>query len=186
MNIKPLKNFFVFLWEIFKIVLLALVIVVPIRYFLFQPFLVRGQSMEPSFHNNDYLIIDQISYRLREPKRGEVIVFQYPRNTSQRFIKRLIGLPGEALEIEDGRIKISKNGEIQILDESDYLPSFTKTPGDLEVILTENEYFVLGDNRRLSSDSRSWGSLSREYIVGRVLLRAWPITALALIEEPSY
>jgi len=186
MNLKPVKNFFVFLWEIFKIVLLALVIVIPIRYFLFQPFLVRGQSMEPSFHNNDYLIIDQISYRFREPKRGEVIVFQYPRNTSQRFIKRIIGLPGEALEIENGKVKIKQNGEIQILDESDYLPLSIETPGDLETILAENEYFVLGDNRRLSSDSRSWGSLSRGHIVGRVLLRAWPITALALIEEPSY
>lgn len=186
MNIKPVKNFFVFLWEISQIVFLALVIVVPIRYFLFQPFLVRGQSMEPSFHNNDYLIVDQISYRFREPERGEVIVFQYPHNPSQRFIKRIIGLPGETVKIEDSKVKIVKNGKTQILDESDYISLFTKTPGDLKIALAENEYFVLGDNRRVSSDSRKWGSLSGEYIVGRVLLRAWPITALALIEEPSY
>ena len=186
MNIKALKNFFKFIWEILKIVFLALVIVVPIRYFLFQPFLVKGQSMEPTFQNSDYLIIDEISYRFGTPKRGEVIVFRFPQNPSQRFIKRIIGLPGETIEIKDGEVRLIKNDKAEILDESSYLPLSLKTPGNLHITLDTNEYFVLGDNRRLSADSRSWGPLLREYIIGRVFLRAWPITALALIEEPTY
>jgi signal peptidase I len=186
MKFQVVKNFFKFLWEIAKIVLIALVIVLPIRLFLFQPFLVRGQSMEPSFHNNDYLIIDEISYRIREPERGEVIVFKFPKNPSQRFIKRIIGLPGETVQIKNGQVMIIKDGKTQILDESDYLPSFVKTPGNLKITLGEREYFVLGDNRTLSADSRSWGPLQRKYIVGRVFFRAWPVTALALIKEPTY
>jgi signal peptidase I len=180
------KSFFQFWWEILKIVLLALVIVIPIRYFLFQPFLVKGQSMEPNFHDNDYLIIDEISYRFREPKRGEVIVFKYPQNTSQRFIKRIIGLPGETVEIKDGEVIVLGDNITQVLDESNYLSISLKTAGNLTVTLTEDEYFVLGDNRRVSSDSRSWGLLPGKDIIGRVIFRAWPITALALIEEPKY
>jgi len=181
-----LKNFFIFIWDILKIIFLALVIVVPIRYFLFQPFLVKGQSMEPTFQNSDYLIIDEISYRFREPGRGEVVVFKYPQNPSQRFIKRIVGLPGETVEIKDGEVIIIKDDKAQILNESSYLPKSLKTPGNLQITLSENEYFVLGDNRRVSADSRSWGSLPRESIIGRVFFRAWPITALAFIEEPNY
>ncbi|MBZ9569333.1 signal peptidase I [Patescibacteria group bacterium] len=181
-----LKNFFIFIWDILKIIFLALVIVVPIRYFLFQPFLVKGQSMEPTFQNSDYLIIDEISYRFREPERGEVVVFKYPQNPSQRFIKRIIGLPGETVEIKEGKVIIIKDDKTQVLDESSYLPKALKTSGNLRITLAENEFFVLGDNRRLSADSRSWGPLFRENIIGRVFFRAWPITALALIKEPSY
>ena len=104
-NMKKLLSF---IWEIIKIVIIALAIVVPIRYFLFQPFFVKGESMEPNFQNGDYLIVDELSYRLREPERGEVIVFKYPRNISQRYIKRIIGLPGEAVEIKDGKDGLSK------------------------------------------------------------------------------
>jgi len=186
MKFQVVKNFFQFVWEIAKIVLIALAIVLPIRLFLFQPFLVKGQSMEPAFHNNDYLIVDEISYRIREPERGEVVVFRYPRNPSQRFIKRIIGLPGETIEIKDGQVMIIKNGKPQILDESDYLPFSFKTPGNLKITLKEGEFFVLGDNRTVSADSRSWGPLPRKYIIGRVFVRAWPVTALALIKEPTY
>lgn len=181
-----LKGFFQFWWEILKIILLALVIVIPVRLFLFQPFLVKGQSMEPSFHDNDYLIIDEISYRLREPKRGEVIVFKFPQNPSQRFIKRIIGLPGETLEIENSKVAVIKNNKTQILDEASYLSSSFKTVGNLKITLGEDEYFVLGDNRQVSADSRSWGAVSRKNIIGRVFFRAWPVTALALIKEPNY
>ena len=177
-----LKGFFQFWWEILKIVILALVIVIPIRYFLFQPFIVKGQSMEPNFESGDYLIIDELSFRFREPRRGEVIVFQYPRSPSQRFIKRIIGLPGETVEVKGGSIMIDD----QILDESEYLSYGLQTPGALRISLNENEYFVLGDNRISSSDSRQWGSLPRKNIVGRVYFRAWPITALAKIEVPTY
>src|SRR3989344_304093 len=101
-----MKSILLFFWEISKIVIIALVIVVPIRYFIFQPFFVRGQSMEPNFQNGDYLIVDEVSYRLRVPQRGEVIVFKYPMNPSQRYIKRIVGLPNEAVEIQDGEISV--------------------------------------------------------------------------------
>ena len=181
-----MKNFFAFIWEVTKIVIIALLIVVPIRYFIFQPFFVRGQSMEPNFENGDYLIIDEISYRFRDPQRGEVVVFKYPSNPSQRYIKRIVGLPEETIEIEDGKVIIFSQAGSQILNESDYLSPFVQTAGDIRITLTGDEYFVLGDNRVSSSDSRRWGPLSREDIVGRVFFRAWPFTALAKFETPVY
>jgi len=179
---KAISSFFLFVWEILKIVFIALVIVIPIRYFLFQPFIVKGQSMEPNFENSNYLIVDELSYRFRDPQRGEVVVFRYPRNISQRFIKRIIGLPGEKIEIEAGVVMV--NGKI--LDESKYLLLGVQTSGDIQISLDENEYFVLGDNRISSFDSRQWGTLPRKNIIGRVYFRAWPITDLTKIEVPSY
>lgn len=181
-----MKKFFTFVWEITKIIIIAAVIVVPIRYFLFQPFFVRGQSMNPSFENGDYLIIDEISYRFRTPQRGEVIVFKSPQNPSQRFIKRVIGLPGETVEIKDSEIIIYKDGSSQVLDESEYLFSDLLTSGNTKVILAENEYFVLGDNRSYSFDSRRFGALPEENIIGRVIFRAWPFVAAAKFETPAY
>ena len=179
---KAFFSFFLFVWEILKIVLIALVIVIPIRYFLFQPFIVKGQSMEPNFENSNYLIVDELSYRFRDPQRGEVVVFRYPKNISQRFIKRIIGLPGEKIEIEAGVVMV--NGKI--LDESKYLLLGVQTSGDIQISLDENEYFVLGDNRISSFDSRQWGTLPRKNIIGRVYFRAWPITDLTKFEVPSY
>ena len=181
-----MKKVLSFIWEITKIVVIALAIVIPIRYFLFQPFFVKGQSMEPSFGNGDYLIIDEISYRFREPERGEVIVFKYPQNPSQRFIKRIIGLPGETVEIQDGKVTIFKNGITQILDESEYLPSVLETSGKILIVLGEDEYFVLGDNRTFSFDSRRFGVLPKEEIIGRAFLRAWPFVDLNIFETPTY
>lgn len=177
-----LKNILQFFWEIIQVAIIAFVIVFPIRYFLFQPFLVQGNSMEPNFNQHDYLIVDEISYRFREPKRGEVIVFRYPGNPKYRYIKRIIGLPGEEVIIEDGKVLI--NGKV--LDESDYLPPGTETPGYFYGKLGPNEYFVLGDNRSFSSDSRRWGPLPRKNIVGRVIFRLFPLRALAKIEIPTY
>jgi len=176
------KKFFIFLWEIIQTVLIAFLIVLPIRYFIFQPFLVQGHSMEPNFHQGDYLLVDELSFRFREPRRGEVIVFKYPPRPQLRYIKRIIGLPGDEVVIKNGLVLI--NGKI--LDESKYLPPNTKTEGYVEIKLKENEYFVLGDNRGASSDSRFWGPLRKENIVGRVFFRAWPVSALAKIEAPTY
>ena len=181
-----MRNILAFLWETAKIAIIALVIVVPIRYFLFQPFFVKGQSMEPNFENGDYLIIDEITYRFREPQRGEIIVFKYPNDTSQKYIKRIIGLPGETIGLKDGKIIIfSQKGE-QILEESDYISQSIYTAGILKLTLNEDEYFVLGDNRFVSSDSRRWGTLPRKDIIGKVFLRAWPFAALSMIEAPNY
>jgi len=180
-----MKGVFLFIFEVIKIVILALLIVIPIRYFIFQPFVIKGNSMEPNFHHGDYLIVDEISYRFKEPERGDIIVFNYPQDPSQRFIKRIIGLPGETVVIEGEKITISKGTEERILDESTYLPSQNYFD-NVSLSLSEDEYFVLGDNRLASFDSRKWGSLPRNYIVGRVILRTWLPAVIAHITTPSY
>lgn len=181
-----MKHIILFSWEIFKIVALALLVVLPIHYFVFQPFFVRGQSMEPNFLNGDYLIVEKISYQLRAPERGEVIVFRYPEDPSQTFIKRIIGLPGETVQIQDGKIYVFKNGLPQSLDESQYLSLTLETPGDMEIKLDFNEYFVLGDNRPVSADSRRWGPLATDNIIGRAVFRAWPFAAITAFGAPAY
>ncbi|MFZ5559526.1 MAG: signal peptidase I, partial [Patescibacteria group bacterium] len=174
-----------FCWEILKIVIISLAIIIPIRYFLIQPFFVKGASMEPNFLDGDYLIINEISYRFEEPERGDVVIFRYPLDPSEFFIKRIVGLPGEIVKIEDGKVVIY-NKEVSdkniILDESGYLDNIY-TPGSLEITLKDNEYFVLGDNRRASSDSRKWGPVPRKYIIGEAWLRAWPFYRLGVLGE---
>jgi len=181
-----MKSFLLFIWEIVKIVIIALLIVVPIRYFIFQPFFVKGQSMEPNFSSGDYLIVDEITYRFRPPQRGEVVVFKYPDDPSQRYIKRIIGLPGETIEIEEGKVIIYNKEGGRMLEESGYLSSSVFTSGNLRLTLGGNEYFVLGDNRIASADSRRWGPLPQENIVGRALIRVWPFVVFAKIEAPNY
>lgn len=170
-----------FIWELAKIGVVAAIIVVPLRMFIFQPFLVKGDSMIPSFHNGDYLIVDEMSYRFRSPERGEVIVLKFPYDPSQRFIKRIVGLPGETIEIKDGKVVIyhPDSKEAFVLDESEYLGEALFTPGSVRVQLKEGEYFMLGDNRGFSSDSRSWGQLPEKYIVGRMMWKAFSLNALA-------
>ncbi len=175
-----------FVWEVAKIVILAFAIVVPIRWFLFQPFVIQGSSMEPNFHETDYLIVDELSYRLREPERGEVIVFKYPLDASKRFIKRIIGLPGETVEIKNGQVIIvGTDGIAKNLDES-YIPQGSYAPDMLATTLADDEYFVLGDNRPYSSDSQDWGELPRKNIIGRVELRLWPLDKITRMGLPTY
>jgi len=173
-----------FFWELIKVFLLAMAIIVPIRYFLVQPFFVRGASMEPNFLDGEYLVVDELSYRLREPRRGEVIVFQFPNNPSQFFIKRIVGLPGERVEIEGGRVVIVNDRYPTgvVLDEAQYLPTGVRTGGITSVTLGEDEYFVLGDNRVASSDSRSWGLLDEGAIIGRAWIRAFPVDRFGVLE----
>ncbi len=157
-----------------KLLLMALAIVVPIRLFLFQPFVVSGASMDPSFHDADYLIIDELSYKLKEPARQEVIVFKYPLNPSYKYIKRIIGLPGEKVEIKEGEIYITKDGQTTKLEEP-YLSEKTLKEWNrnvnFSIELGEDEYFVMGDNRNFSSDSRIWGPVPRKNIIGRVIIK---------------
>lgn len=179
-----MKGLFAFALDTAKIMIVALLIVLPIRAFVFQPFLVRGASMEPNFHNGDYLIVDEVSYRFRDPERGEVIVFRFPNDPSQRYIKRVIGLPGETVEVKDGKV-IVNDGKAKVLRE-EYLPKNLETSGQDQMSLGENEYFVMGDNRQFSSDSRSWGSLPEQYIIGRALLRVFPLKSFSAIAAPTY
>ena len=170
-----------FIWELAKIGVIAAIIVVPLRLFIFQPFLVKGDSMIPSFHNGDYLIVDELSYKFRSPERGEVIVLKFPYDPSQRFIKRIVGLPGETLEIKDGKLVIyhPDSQDAFVPDESKYLDETLQTPGSVRVQLKEGEYFMLGDNREFSSDSRSWGPLAEKYIVGRMLWKVFSLSTFA-------
>ena len=163
-----------FLWETAKLAVISLVIILPIRYYIIQPFFVLGASMEPNFENGDYLIIDEISYRLNQPQRGDVIVFKYPNNPKQYYIKRIIGLPGEIIAISDEEILIKNKENLEgfVLKE-DYLSGIA-TNGNISATLGFDEYYVLGDNRGASSDSRMWGALKEEFIVGKALLRAFP------------
>ena len=168
-----------FIIETVKIVVLAAVIILPIRYFLIQPFYVKGASMEPNFHDKEYLMINEIGYRFSEPARGEVVVFRYPRDPKQFFIKRVIGIPGDTVEVRDGGVflDIESTGNFIKLDET-YLAdeTITKPKGELEgEPLAENEYFLLGDNREHSLDSRNFGAVNDSLIVGKVWFRGWPI-----------
>jgi signal peptidase I len=190
-----------FLLEIIKVVILAFVIIVPIRVFLFQPFFVQGASMEPNFEDSNYLIISELGYKktslnlsgknvftispYKKLERGEVVVFRYPKNPSQYFIKRIIGLPGEKLEIKSGQVSVFNSGwpDGRILDESGYISKYVKTTTaseDFVVMLKDDEYFVMGDNRAYSSDSRVWGPVPDSDIMGKVILRAWPLNEIAV------
>jgi len=173
-----------FFKDIVKFALLALVIVVPIRMYIASPFIVSGASMDPSFETGHYLIVDQISYRFSDPQRGEVIIFHYPKDPSKFFIKRIIGLPGEKIIISDENIIIENKDfpEGIILNE----PYVTHQKIDtLEFELKENEYFVMGDNRAESSDSRIWGPLPYDMIVGKAFLRLLPASKVDILPEQA-
>jgi signal peptidase I len=162
-----------FFSEMIRFGLITLAIVLPVRFFIAEPFIVSGASMEPTFQTGDYLIVDELSYRLEAPKRGEVIIFRYPGDPSKYFIKRIVGLPGDTVLIEGGSITI-KNKENPtgfIFDQSyiQNLSSDTKT-----YTVGANQYFVMGDNRTASSDSRSWGNLPENLIIGRAFVRLFP------------
>jgi len=169
------------LTEIIRFSLIALLIVFPIRMFIAQPFIVSGASMKETFQNGEYLIVDQISYRFEEPERGDVIIFRYPRDPSKFFIKRVIGLPGEKIAIEGNVVTITNGSHPAgaVLDEP-YIASMQPNTF-LEEELGEGEYFVMGDNRDQSSDSRMWGVLQEQNIVGRALLRLFPVGAAGVM-----
>ena len=168
-------------------VVVSLAIIIPIRYYLIQPFFVKGASMEHNFEDGDYLLVDELSYRFKLPERGEVIVFRYPLDPSQFFIKRIVGLPGETIEIRNEKVEIfnSNYPDGKILKEN-YLDLSQKTLGDTLVRLKNNEYFVMGDNRLQSSDSRRWGTLEKKFITGRALIRLWPLSNITKMHKVNY
>lgn len=184
-----MRKFFLFVWEIIKVLAISAAIIIPVRYYLIQPFYVQGASMEPNFHNKEYLIIDEISYRFSTPQRGQVIVFRYPRNPQEYFIKRVIGLPGEEVQIKDGEVTIfnAENPNGFILKES-YLPSGLKTESqsDQRVTVGPDELYVLGDNRSNSRDSRFFGPVSKSFIIGKILFRGWPLDEITYFDGDSW
>lgn len=179
-----MKIFWSFL-ETLQTVILAVAVVFVVRVFIAQPFLVSGSSMEPGFSNGNYLLIDEVSYRVREPKRGEVIVFRYPGDHRSFYIKRIIGLPGERVVIQNGSVAVYQvGGEEKVLNES-YI-SRQNFSGEISTTLKDSQYFVMGDNRDFSFDSRAWGPLERSDITGLVRFRLWPAHEAMAFGVPAY
>lgn len=176
-----------FLWSFFEVietVAIAGAAVILVRTFVAQPFLVSGSSMEPTFSNGNYLLVDQLSYFLRSPARGEVIVFKYPGDHRSYYIKRIIGLPNEKVVIENGTVTVY-SGDNKLMLKEVYIKQ-GKTTGNLEFQLGMDQYFVMGDNRNFSYDSRSWGALKRSEIVGMARFRLWPINKVMAFSAPNY
>lgn len=175
-----------FVVEVVQIIVISVAIILPVRYFLIQPFVVRGASMEPNFYDHEYLIIDEVSYRWGEPERGDIVVFRYPRDETQFFIKRVIGLPGETVDVSDGQVRIVNDASPvgRVLEEP-YIGS-EQTLGKKRAELGPDEYFMMGDNRGYSLDSRSFGPVHRDEIVGRVWFRGFPFNRIGGFQLPEY
>jgi signal peptidase I len=174
-----------FFLEVIKIAVIAGITIALVRYFLFKPFYVKGQSMEPTFYAKEYLIVDELSYRFSEPERGDVIVFRSPVSPKEFYLKRIIGVPGERVKVE-GKKVIVFNEEFpqgKVIDES-YLVE--ETPGETAVTLGLGEYFVLGDNRDASFDSRRFGAIHESDIVGKTWFRGWPFNRISTFSPPEY
>lgn len=169
--------------EFIEFIAIIAAILIVIRFLVAEPHRVSGNSMVPNFHDGDYIITNKLLMKISEPKRGEVIILQNPRNADQVFIKRVVGLPGDRIKIADGVVLINN----QVLDEP-YLPQGTVTLGEQfltdgeEIIVPDGQYFVIGDNRGGSSDSREWGTVSGNLIVGQAFLRYWPINKVGIIQ----
>ncbi len=183
--------------EMARVFLLAVVIIIPVRVFLFQPFFVQGSSMEPNFQDGEYLVISEFGYKqtkigwnedsfeikpFKKIVRQDVAVFRFPKNEEEFFIKRVIGLPGESVEIRQGKVLIfnEEYPEGFVLDESAYLGPEVLTSDLPRMKIGPNQYFAMGDNRMFSYDSRAFGPIGKEKIIGRVLLRAWPTNRFSL------
>ena len=164
-------------WELVRFALIALVIVIPIRILVAEPFVVSGSSMVPTFENGDYLIVDKISYELGNIKRDDVVVFRYPGDTTKFFIKRVIGLPNETVDIKGNDVTITNTTHPDGLKLDQ--PFVQNTANNIShYVLGNDEYFVMGDNRIASSDSRYWGPVKRNLLVGRAFLRLLPINKI--------
>lgn len=173
------ENFFK---EIIKFALLAAVVVLPIRIFVAQPVMVSGGSMNPTFADKQYLIVDQVTHNFKEFERGDVIVFRYPNNPSKLFIKRVVGLPSETISINGNKITIkdNKNKKSFVIKET-YIDIKEIKGVQISTTLKDDEYFVMGDNRNESSDSRIWGPLKRSFIIGKPIIRLFPIGKIGFL-----
>ena len=179
-------------FDFIETIVIALSIFLVIYLFFMQPHQVNGQSMVPNFLNGEYLLTDKVTYRMRNPERGEIVVFHAPQSahcakgTGCDFIKRILGVPGESVEVKNNGIYI--NGAR--LPEAYLADTLETSPGEFSknrvIRLGDNEYFVSGDNRPYSSDSRAWGPIEKEDIIGRVFYRYWPATVMGTITKADY
>lgn len=188
---NPANDFLYFVFDLFKTASVVFVLAFALRYFVVRPFIVDGESMMPNYVNNEYILAEKISYLVGEPGRGDVVVFQYPGNPSVNYIKRIIGLPGETVVIKDDQVfvKNSTHPNGIVLPEN-YLPSDFKTYAAnnsvFEKTLSGTEYFVMGDNRQHSSDSREWGALPQTNIIGRAWLTIVPFNRFGIHSRITY
>lgn len=180
------KAFMTFFFDILETVVIAFAIFAIVYIFIASPHEVIGRSMEPNFYEGEFLLADKLSYRFREPKRGEVVIFQF--DSTHDYIKRVVGLPGDEIEIKDGHVYI--NGER--INESEYLKTAVRTangnymtPGRKEIV-PEGHVFALGDNRPHSSDSRNFGMVDESKIKGRAIFRYWPFDSISFVPTVSY
>lgn len=175
-----------FLGEIIQIVAISLIIVIPFRMYIAQPFLVSGPSMDDTFANGQYLIVDELTYNLRNPQRGEVVIFHYPLDTKLYFIKRVIGLPGETVQIKSNTVTIchsdcaTDKNKFVLSEPYAKFDKLSPPRPDETITLNTDEYFVLGDNRQVSSDSRIWGPVKRNLFSGRPFVRLIPLNKIGL------
>lgn len=183
------KDFFIAVYEVLKLFVFSIVAMLILRNYLISPFFVKGASMEPSFFENEYLIVDEITYRFKPEQRGDIVVFRYPQNQKEFFIKRLIALPGEEVQIVNNQVTIFNKEHPKgfVLDEP-YLGEGVNTSAANEekVKVGPNEIFVLGDNRNVSKDSRVFGPVNKSFLIGRVLFRGWPFSRVQLFHAPGY
>ena len=182
-----MRKFFMSFLEVLEVAVIAVVAVFIVRTYFVQPFLVSGSSMSPNFSNGDYVLVDEFTYHLRAPERGEVVVFHDPQDYSTYFIKRVIGLPGERVTIKNNTVTVYNAAYPKglALDET-YLPKGTVTSGSFDVTVASGTYLLFGDNRPFSYDSRSWGALPAANVVGLVRVRLWPLNELTAFAAPQY
>lgn len=183
-----IKRAFAAVFDFLQGIVVILAIMVMIYLFIMSPQEINGQSMDPTFENGEYILTNKIEYKLVNPDRGDIVIFKSPRNKDIDYIKRVIGLPGETVALKSGVIYI--NG--QALDESYYLGADVPIYGGsflsdgAEIQVPDGEYFVMGDNRPHSSDSREFGPIPKEDFIGKAFLRYWPFKRTGLIQQPNY
>jgi signal peptidase I len=189
---KILKKMGEFFLDIMETVVIALSIFLVVYLFFMQPHQVNGQSMVPTFSSGEYVLTDKISYRLGNPKRGDIIVFhapeeaQCPKGTGCDFIKRILGVPGDSIEVKKNRIYVNGNPLDEPYIPADYQTLAGKFTQGRVISMGPNEYFAVGDNRSHSSDSRAWGSITKDAIVGRAFFRYWPMDKIGKIESHNF
>ncbi len=168
--------------EFIRFFIIALAVIIPIRLYIMQPFVVSGLSMYPTFHDKDYLIVDKLSYEIGSPHRGDVVVFQYPGDPSKFFIKRMIGLPGDHVVITNGKVTIynAEHPDGLKLDETKFVPDPQLTD-NIDKIVPADSYYVMGDNRKESYDSRGWGFVPKKLLTGRAFLRLYPFNVISVL-----
>lgn len=189
---KKEEDWLRFTAETIRTILIVVGLAYVLRFFIFEPFVVEGASMAPKFATNDYLIVDKVGYHIGNVQRGDIIVFKYPNDPTTNYVKRVIGLPGETVTVENGKVRITTAEDTTgfILDESAYLnPDVTTTLPSISrtsFTVTPNHFFVMGDNRPASSDSREWGLLPQENIIGRVVVQAYPLNRANFVNHARY